>query len=202
MATRPTNLGNLETLKNMIELIDGYRAVVFTDPEKLEKQIKGMAFGGSLAREWKNIKKNLIELSSMMKDNPKLRRKLRIMTILRMGSTFYFVATLASAVFIPRFFVFLFISAFVVYLGSALYERWMRLDLKRHFDSAYREKRDVLKVDAQRLLDQLSTKLREQKADPESYPLWLYNTDYYGISVIRKPGFLAKQYRVNLVLGY
>ena len=182
MAIRPTNLSYLETLKNMIELIDGYRSVVFTDPEKLEKQIKGMPFGGSLAREWKDIKRDLTELSSIMKDNPKLRRKIRIMTILRFGSTLYFVATLASAVFIPRFFVFLFISAFAGYLGSALYERWMRLDMKRHFDSAYQEKKDALKEDAQTLLDQLSRRLREQKADPESYPLSLYNTDYHGIS--------------------
>lgn len=249
---RVYTINNLETLKNLIFLIDCYRVHHYEEIDWVDKAVKAGELGWGFRRDWKNIKRILMKMAALPKPLFHLSRWARIQeyvrfigmivstfTMIVMGVTFFFfwgrkpgsvslITTMLGYIAAPL------IIAFVVsFLAPPLIARKIQGELSR-YRQEHPKKFQIfdfhLKETVQILIDSFvhqakTTRMRGEKQSEsyfdilsrvddfyrsifgrifkshkkgtDEYSFELFNVDYSGIKVVKKPSRFRKFYIVT-----
>lgn len=187
----------------MVTIADGYRNFIFSNLEPFEKEISERKFGSDVLSAWNKVSPSLHRIETAGRSIPGLE------TIWNARSTTFVVAVmLVIATFLPTmmgvrnpwlFYGALYgalsmlaVSGVMSHLSSRRISRYLQQHGSKHSaDTA------IIKDFVQKLLNSLSRHFSEMKTDVAKYPLELYNVDYLGIRIIRRPGF-RRNYQVSI----
>jgi len=199
-------------LKNLIVLIDGYLINYFGDPAPFERPIKAGKLGSEISAEWKEIHRSLMKIATTVKVIPRIGSLLTIQSMLRSAS----LAVSIGAVLLsltgafptylenPLLFLFmLMLIASVMIVASRFAGREVAKRIEAYFEEhkqKYGFVRQYLKQTAQKLLYTLSSYLKTSGEDPSEHTIKLYEANYDGIKVLKKPKWFRKQYVVIVEL--
>jgi len=199
---------DIKLLKHLISFLDGYLANYFDDPEPIENKIKGGKLGREISREWRDIEKSLKKMALTVRRIPKVSLYVKLTSIMRglslvflviaSGTAFTLATSMQSQMILYLFATSLSISSLsAVY--SMIYNRKMNMEIERYFNE-HREKyqfiRGRIKNIVQKLINTYSYYIMENKLDPSKNKLSLYNINYSGIKIVKKPRLLNKKYEV------
>lgn len=242
---------SLETLKDLIFLIDGYRVHHYEEIRWVERAVKAGDLGWKFRQDWDGIKRILTKTATLPKPLSHLFKWAKIqvyirfiglvvstLTMLLLGVTFFFqwgrmpggmslIATTLGYIAVP-----LIISIMVSFLGPPLIARKIDRELSEYRQKNPRRFRifDLrLKATAQNLIDSLvhqvkTSKMGDKERLETSFDLIrnvdsayksffgrifkrrekrtyrhsfeLFNVDYSGIKIIKKPSLFRKFYIV------
>lgn len=208
---KPYRMGknvNLNLLRNLITLIDGYLANYLGDPEPFRGKIKAGALGPELAKEWKRIERSLMKIATTVRRIPTFKSLIKLHTFLKVLATMFMLSgsmLAISAPFFTREISFYYISMLFLTFSAistvwcSILERRIAVRIKEYFDehqTKYKFIRQYLRNVVQRLIFSMAHYMKVDKKDPEKYPLSLYNDDYRGIKIIKKPGLFRSKHKV------
>jgi len=205
---------DLKTLTNLITLLDCYRIDRYVELDSMEKAIKDGKLGKFDVR-WKEIRRILYKIGSLPKLSATIDKLLKIrerVKILAMIGAYLFVFGLG--VFVLTFFsacpewlkhtyAYVAMPSIIIILGTRLADEYISRkialeieNLSKTHSKKFRFLRERLKEIAQELIDHLGNSIKDRNEDADEYKIDLYNTDYAGIKVVKRPGTLRKHYTV------
>jgi hypothetical protein len=199
---------DINLLRNLITLIDGYLINYFDDPLPFGQKLKSGALGPELSKEWKRIERSLMKIAVTMRKMPELKSIVRLCTTLKMLTLVFMVSgtTLAiSASFWVGATYFYYLSTIFITFSAIstiwykIFERKLSVKIKKYFEehkTKYEFTRNYLKNQVQKLIFSMAHHLKVKMENPEKYPLSLYNEDYKGIKIIKKSGWLRGKHKV------
>jgi len=211
---------DLKTAKKILMLIDGYRKLNIEDFAWADKEVKQGKMGTIFSKEWREIREVLLKFAREAGSQRNLLnlaalQQILIQVGLVMSAITTLLATLSVVAFVFHFqwmklipeilsyaFIPLLIGIAVMLVGPPLISRRISSELERFFA----RKRDfVVKADlalknvAQRIIYSISRAVEngdlkvKRRKDCE---LGLFNIDYDGIQIIKKPSLFRKYYIV------
>ncbi len=238
---------DVETLKDIIFLLDGYRIHHYEELDWADKVIKAGEMGHKFKQDWRNIRKILTNMAEVPKSLTYLLKLAKVQMLLRfvalvlssvtmiiIALTFFFFwgknpTGIGSVMFILRYLGIPLLIGFVLsFIGPPLIARkiYRKLDEYRGEQPEKFERYDrILKRTIQRLIYSLTEGLKTRGfVSEEEKPLellasmdqaykgfvrWilrrpkkegteydfefeLFNLDYAGVEVVKKPGLLRK----------
>jgi len=206
-------------LSRVITLVDGYRILHTGTFGKIDKNVTKGVLGRRFAEKWREIRKVLWKMGTHPDEIPKVRTMTTIRIFTGLLATFMMIGGSVLMMIIlfaslGRFM--LFVGAMVYIAGgsilglSILIKRRVAIimeDYYRDRPDLWRKERDYLRVIVQGLIFAMIRYVRRQKRegldkafrkDPDralkKYKIELFNMDYKGINIIKKPGRLRKKY--------
>lgn len=203
---------NLNLLRNLITLIDGYLANYLGDPEPFKRKIRAGALGPELAKEWKRIERSLMKIATTIRRIPAFKSLVKLHTFLKVLATMFMLSgsmlVISVSFFTGEIYLYYLSMLFLTFsaistIWYSILERRLAIKIKEYFDehqTKYRFTRQYLRNVVQRLIFTLAYYMKANGKDPEKYPLSLYNENYNGIKIIKKPGFLRSKYKVIVKL--
>jgi len=200
---------DLDFLRSLILLIDGYLTYFFDDPDPYDRWIRRGALGREFLSEWREVYKTLYKIAGSIKRIPGLKGYVMIQGMLR---AFSIPITLTAAL-LPiagavwgRFLEFMILSFIMAFVGAlALIFSWIAgkkfaegIDqyFKTHKEK-FKFKRSYLRDVVQRLIYSLAYYLKKRGEDLSEYKFKLFNSFYDGIIVLKKPKWFRKKYLVK-----
>ncbi|MFX1486173.1 MAG: hypothetical protein ACFFBS_03555 [Promethearchaeota archaeon] len=206
-------------LSRVITLVDGYRILHTGTFGKIDKNVTKGVLGRRFAEKWREIRRVLWKIGTYPDEIPKVRTLTTIRVFTGLVSTFMMIG--ASILMMVVLFaslgrMMLFIGAMVYIVGGTLLG--LSILLKRRvavvMEDYYRDRpdlwgkeREYLKVIVQGLISAMIRYARRQKHEGldkafrkdeekalKKYKFELFNMDYKGINIIKKPGRLRKKY--------
>jgi hypothetical protein len=203
----------LTDLAHFISVLDGFRvgrSVKLRDLDQYTKKLHLTDMG----RAWKSLRRDLDAIANLPSYSPHMLSYVNILVLLRflMGISFTSLIALSLLVFIGKLELeqppFTFINIFVGLLAFAnivlVIRFFVREKLRGFYESSvsrYRGKIAHLKEVNQVLINQLNEKIRKANENPKKYKLTLYNIDYEGIKVLKKPGWWREHYVAIPIIG-
>jgi hypothetical protein len=199
---------DIDLLRNLITLIDGYLINYFDDFTLLEQKIKVGALGPELAKEWKYIGRSLMRIANTVKRIPGLVAIIKLCTIFRILALLFTMS--GTGLIISTQFAgspsYLYYMSILFLTFSAISITWYRIlerkistrirDYFEKHQTKYGSTRGYLRSSVQKLIFSMANYLKVKRIDPEKYPLSLYNTDYEGVKIVRKRGLLRSKSKV------
>ena len=205
---------DLKTLTNLITLLDCYRIDRYVELDSMEKAIEDGKLGKFDVR-WKEIRRILYKIGGLSKLSAIIDKLLKIrgrVKILSMIGTYFFVFGLG--VFVLTFFnlcpewlkhtyAYVAMPAIIIILGTRLADEYISRkialeieELSKSHPKKFRFLRARLRDIAQDLINRLGKHIKNRREDADKYRIDLYNADYEGIKILKKPGTLRKHYTV------
>ena len=195
----------IEKLAFLIEATDSYRVGRNVDFRKVENSMNGLSslpiLDASTKKKYKKVVESVINL-------PRKDRRAfiwaQLYLIFRFLTRIAFVGFLLSVGLIfyrnPFSGPLLLSSTAILYV--ALIGRWYSLlKLLDFYEVEMKNqpgKDEFLKEFAQKLIEELRSRMREQGVKPSKVKLHLFKRDYSGIRVLKKPGWLRDYYLVEV----
>ncbi|RLI11866.1 hypothetical protein DRO33_03385 [Candidatus Bathyarchaeota archaeon] len=203
---------DLLVLKALIELIDGYRVNYFGDPRPFSERIRDNALGREVKSEWKTIYRALMKIATTVERIPEVRSYISLQSALRFLSIMLTLIGLSiplinmvrgvpTSIWIPFS---LATCGACMLVASWAVGRNMALAIEDYFrehKEKYKFVRAYLARVNQKLINSLRRQLEATGEDPDRYRLKLFNTDYKGIKVVKKPSLFRKRYIVSVEVG-
>jgi len=202
---------DINLLRNLITLIDGYLINYFDDPAPFGQKVKAGALGPELSKEWKYVERSLMKIATTVRKIPELKPLVKLCTILKTLTLIFMVSGTMLAISGP----FLTESPYPYYLSTFfltfsaistiwynILERRLSVKIKEYFEkhkTKYGFTRNYLKNTVQKLIFSMAHHVTVKMVSPEKYPLSLYHEDYKGIRIIKKPGWLRGKYKVVVI---
>jgi len=198
---------DLALLRELIMVVDSYRANRFVNPNRIQKAIEDGKLGTDISKEWKTLKEKMLKKVKSVEKIPGMPTMLKIYHVLSSVSILAFF--LAAAIpLLPIFSSeFLGIGILPITIGLALtlllyvryFERKIAARMDEYFKSHSKEYGDVesyLWQANQKLLRILLTSIEKTGEDSSRHSLSLRNVDYKLVKVIKRPGRFGTKYRV------
>jgi len=200
----------LEELCDLINLLDAYQFNHFRDYTRLDSVINSGILGKAILLRWKEIKPKLIRMAKISRHPPEAIRLMERKTILRFSQAIGLAFT--TAVMIIPFIIPMGFTAFLLFIVCTLanigiYAYMSFIDYKvskimvQYFNKhpeKYSSYRNMLKKWTQELIYIYGNYIRQIKGKPKDYPIELYNVDYNGIRIVKKPRLWRKHYIVHV----
>jgi len=194
-------------LKELIMVVDSYRANRFVNPNRIQRAIEDGKLGPDISREWKTLKEKMLKKVKSVEKIPRMPTMLKIYHVLSSVSILAFF--LAAAIpLLPIFSSeFLGIGILPITIGLALtlllyvryFERRIAARMDEYFKSHFKEFGDVetyLWQVNQKFLRMLLASIEKKGEDPSRHTLSLRNTDYKLVKIIKRPGRFGTKYKV------
>jgi hypothetical protein len=203
----------LNTLIELISVLDGYRINRFADLSSIDQAIKEKKLGLKIATDWKQIRKILQKINIYACSLPSVIRLYKIRTMLVFISSLLSISCLVFIllhflnVSFPRqletpLFLATFIIAIPASLATQFINRKIAIEIEDHLNTLnkksdpFRQNYQQIKAMTQDLLYLLTGTIRKINENPEKYTISLYNVDYKGIKIVKKPTRFRKYFRV------
>jgi hypothetical protein len=188
-------------LAKLISLIDGYAALSVSDPARIRKIIKKNPDDSELESIWKEISRDVDDISTLPSESEVVLKKSKVLGILRpvimflglIVFTIYFVllgsgvlknlGTLGAYAFLIGFVAAYFVGFALYFILNRRLTRTVNTYYERHMGEIAKQRRH-LKVVNQRLIDKLAQIVRSRDYDPNRYKFSLFHDDYANINVI------------------
>jgi hypothetical protein len=194
---------DLHLLGRLIYVLDSYRIHRYEDFTSINKSIKQLKFGKTFKKTWEEeITPILYKMSSLPMSLRKVKLLIRFRSVL--GFITAAVFTVAFIILMARareYGLILSVSAIILltwYTGRPLIDYKIGKILNNYFEE-HPEKfgilRSRLKLIVQNLIDEFS-RLSKNMSEDVVPMLELYNIDYRGIKVIKKPTTFRKHFVV------
>ncbi|MFX1350968.1 MAG: hypothetical protein ACFFA1_01980 [Promethearchaeota archaeon] len=208
-----------DMLSKVITLVDGYRILHTGTFAKIDKNVTKGVLGRRFAEKWREIRKVLWKMGTHPDEIPKVRTLTTIRIFTGLLATFMMIGgsiLMMVIIFASLGRMMLFVGAMVYIAGgtllglSILIKRRVAVmmeDYYRDRPDLWRKEREYLKGIVQGLIFAMIRFVRRQKREGldksfrknpdgalKKYKLELFNMDYKGISIIKKPGRLRKKF--------
>jgi len=188
-------------LATMISLLDGYAALSVTDPARIRRIAKNNSEDTDVKGVWKEISKDVDDISGLPSDSDQIMKQSRLLGILRpvimflglIVFTIYFVLLGTGVIaHLGLIGAYAFLGAFIgaYFVGFAVYFRLNRrltrtvnAYYENHLGDVARQRRHI-KIVNQRLIDKMAMIVRSRDIDPKKYKFSLFHNDYANINVI------------------
>jgi hypothetical protein len=193
---------DLNTVRNMIEWLDGYAACYNADPFRIEKLVKKRNDDADeISKAWSESRSDVSDIITLPDSSEEIKEKQRKTRIYRPVSAVLIFGTGLSVLVISglhiglnRFdlivllAVMLAIYAFVIFFWYQATRQLYKMvrEYYRKNGSRVSKQRAHLKSVTQRLIDFMTQSIRNNKLDPEKYKLKLLHNDYSNIKVLKK----------------
>ncbi len=205
--TRKDEKELLNNLAFLIETTDSYRVGRNTDPRKVESTLQEIfphvsdILDSSTRKKYKRITDFIINLPSRDRNIAKWSAVFTVFRFLLRITLLGFTVAFGLAIYnSPLTFPVLYFLTFLLYI--VLIGRWYSLNKVLDFYefemSNQPGKDSFLRELAQKLIDRLRDKILEFGVKPKKYRLHLFKTDYNGIKIIKRPGWLRDYYLVEV----
>ncbi|MGB9730006.1 MAG: hypothetical protein ACP5GU_09500 [Thermoprotei archaeon] len=192
----------------VIEAFDGYRVGRNANPKRVDAKIRQWhEIEGSLPRKWLSLQRDIDTLINLTLRDPDAKKFANIYVLIKFGLRIVYLLLLSSFLILLRWpdSGMLLIYASLGMLYFLLILRWYTLDkMFMYYEkviSNQRGKVEQLKLAVNSLIKNLIEHLKREKISPKKYRLHLFNTDYDGIKVLKKPGWLRDYYLCEVVIG-
>ncbi len=213
---------DLKAAKKILMLLDGYRRLNIEDFAWADKEVKEGKMGVKFSKDWKKIREVMLKFAREAGSQRRLLnlaalQQILIQAGLVISAITTLLVTLSMVAFLFHYewaklvpeilsyaFIPLAIGIVIMLAGPPLISRKISLELEKFFA---RKKDLVLKADptlkdaAQKIINSISEAIKtgdlkvKKKKDRE---LGLFNIDYDGIKIIKKPSLFRKYYVVLL----
>jgi hypothetical protein len=208
---KPFRRIDLQTLRDFIVALDGYRVHSYTDIESMDKAVSEGKLGNKIAEDWEENRKILIKMASSTAAIPgvlrflKVRDAISLVSMILMSTVFVLLIlqVLLRQSIAGVYIDFIYISAFLFLIISIVSRFLINREVSLKIEKYHAENPEKLRAQIQRLKeitqDLLNTLCRNIKLSgkkPDDYVMKLYNIDYQGIRVLQGPGRWRKYYVV------
>jgi ABC-type multidrug transport system fused ATPase/permease subunit len=211
---------DLKAAKKILMLIDGYRKLNIEDFEWADKEVKDGKMGKRFSQDWKQIRELMLKFAREagsqrhLLDLAALQQILlqvglvvsAITTLLTTLSMMAFVFHLEWAKIIPEVLTYalipLVIGIAIMFAGPPLIARKITSELERF----YQKRKDlvsradaVFKDAVQRIIDSIIQEIKNGNLEvkkKKEYKFGLFNMDYKGVKIVKKPSLFRKYYIV------
>jgi hypothetical protein len=211
---------DLKAAKKILMLIDGYRRLNIEDFAWADEEVKEGKMGAKFSRDWKEIREVMLKFAREAGSQRHLLnlaalQQILIQAGLVISAITTLLATLSMVAFVFHFewaklvpeilsyaFIPLIIGIAVMLAGPPIISRKISSELEKFFA----RKRDfVIKADlalkdtAQRIINSISQAIENgdlKVKKRKECELGLFNVDYNGIKIIKKPSLFRKYYVV------
>jgi hypothetical protein len=188
-------------LATMITLLDGYAALSVTDPARIKRIAKNNSDDADVKAVWKEISKDVDDISGLPSDSDQIMKQSRLLGILRpvimflglIVFTIYFVllgmgviahlGVIGAYAFLGAFIGAYFVGFVVYFRLNRRLTRTVNAYYENHLDEVARQRRHI-KIVNQRLIDKLAMIVRSRDMDPKKYKFSLFHNDYVNINVV------------------
>ena len=190
-------------LATMISLLDGYAALSISDPVRIKRIAKNNSEDQDVKAVWKEISKDVDDISGLPSSSDEVMKKSKILGILRpvvmflglIVFTIYFI--LLGTGIVAHLGVlggYAFLGAFIgaYFVGFAIYftlnrrlTRTVNSYYEKHMGEIAKQRRHIKMIN-QRLIDKLAMIIRSQNQDPKKYKFSLFHDDYANINVVKE----------------
>jgi len=211
---------DLKAAKKILMLIDGYRRLNIEDFAWADKEIKEGKMGVKFSKDWKEIREVMLKFAREAGSQRRLLNLAALQQILiQAGLVISAITTLLTTLSIVAFLfhfewaklipeilsyalIPLAIGIAVMLAGPPLISRKISSELEKFFA---RKKDFVVKADlklkdtAQKIINSISEAIKNgdlKVKKRKEYELGLFNVDYNGIKIVKKPSFFRKYYIV------
>lgn len=198
---------DLALLRELIMVVDSYRANRFVNPNRIQRAIEDGKLGPDISREWKTLKEKMLKKVKSVEKIPRMPTMLKIYHVLSSVSILAFF--LAAAIpLLPIFSSeFLGIGILPITIGLALtlllyvryFERRIAARMDEYFKSHSKEFGDVetyLWQVNQKFLRMLLASIEKRGEDPSRHSLSLRNADYKLVKIVKRPSRFGTKYKV------
>lgn len=211
---------DLKATKKILMLIDGYRKLNLEDFKWADKEVKEGKMGKRFLQDWKEIQEVMLKFAREagsqrhLLDLAALQQILlqvglvvsAITTLLTTLSMTAFVFRFEWAKMIPEILTYalipLIIGIAIMFAGPPLIARRITSELERFFErkKEFVDMADVvLKGAVQRIIYSIIEAIKNGELEikkEKEYELGLFNTDYNGVKIVKKPSLFRKYYIV------
>jgi hypothetical protein len=188
-------------LSNLVSLLDGYAALAVVDPQRIRRIIKRNSNDTEIQAVWKDISRDVDDISTLPSSSEEVMKKSKILGILRpvimflglIVFTIYFVllgsgvlknlGQLGAYAFLIGFIAAYFVGFSVYFILNRRLTRAVNSYYQKHMGEIARQRRH-LKIVNQRLIDKLAMIIRSHDYDPGKYKFTLFHDDYANINVV------------------
>ncbi len=195
------NTADPKDLSNLVSLLDGYAALSIVDPQRIRRIIKRNSNDSDLQAAWKEISRDVDDISSLPSESEEVLKKSKVLGILRpvimflglIVFTIYFVllgsgilrnlGQLGAYAFLIGFIAAYFVGFFVYFFLNRRLTRTVNTHYQKHMGEIARQRRHIKTVN-QRLIDKLAMIVRSHDYDPAKYKFSLFHDDYANINVV------------------
>lgn len=211
---------DLKVFKKIILLLDGYRKLNIEDFQWADEEVSEGKLGNKFARDWKEVRKMMLKFARMAGSQRHLLNLAALQQILLqagfvLSSITLLLMTLGIVSFIfqykwakliPQILKYaaipLIIGLTLIFAGPPLIARKITAELEEYYKKKpefLKESNTKLKHVVQKMIYSLMEGIKNNKIQVEKeseYEFGLFNIDYKGIRVVKKPGFFRKYYIV------
>lgn len=198
----------LSDLAFVIEALDGYRVGRNANPKNVDTKIRQWhEIEESLPRKWLSLQRDIDTLINLTLRDPDAKKFANIYVLIKFGLRIVYLLLLSSFLVLMRWpdtgIMLIYISLGALYFLLIL--RWYTLDrMFTYYEkviSGQPGKTEQLRLAVNSLIKKLTEYLRREKISPKKYRLHLFNTDYDGIKVLKKPGWLRDHYLCEIIVS-
>ena len=189
----------------LIKALDGFRVGFYTDISRIREALVELGLPNKPV-DWNEVLAAIEDIAKIPSRDPSYERLIRLeraatwlfgvslivlvsSLVLMFGLSNIYLSFIATMIAFALTNVGYFLKIYVSYRTSQIYSRNYSLLEKRGA---------VLKRAIELLLSRLRGELRKLGISPSEYRINLYNSDYRGIYVIKKPSFIRSRYVVSL----
>lgn len=191
----------LEDLATLISAIDGFRVGRCAELRSVEKIVKKVRLTDT-GRKWKSIRRDLEAIMDLPTSSSKVMFMMNLALLLRflgvLSYTMVFILAIMMGLGLsPSFnvnasiFVTIFDYVLIFGIGVLVVRYFVKEQIKKFFDQSadkFKGKSAHLRELNQELLNRLSEGIKKSNGKSRDYKLTLFNADYNGIKILKKPG--------------
>jgi len=201
----------LDTIASLASYYDFLRSNVVIDPEKVLKKTKEIGEG---RKYWKHFTKETRRVVAKIRKSGRIKNLIKVSRILEFITLVYFMLVVMAAlawqlkIDLPPELWFIssnsplltwpsIILLFVIADITLFMLTLTRYEIKKQSGEGIKEDKlakQRLKEAAQYYINKLAEEIKRYNFDPEKFKIKLRKTDYKGIKVVEKPGFLRGYY--------
>jgi uncharacterized membrane protein len=200
----------LEDIAFMIEATDSYRVGRNIDFKKVESVMERLSpelpdiFNSATKKKYKKTVDFITSLPFRNRSMRKFAILYMLFRFLLRVSLVGFLLSIGLIFYAPPYSTPTLIAS-TSSLYAALVGRWYTLmKLLEFYEREMRNqpgKDELLKEIAQKLIDELSSKIGERGVKPGKYKLHLFRDDYSGVRILKRPGWLRDYYLAEVEIG-
>jgi len=189
----------LEDLATLISAIDGFRVGRCAELKSVERIVRRVHLTDT-GRKWKSIRRDLQDIMDLPTSSPKVMFMMNLALLLRfLGLLSYTIVILLAVMMGLRLSLNIEASAFVNIFNYALIfgicvlvvRYFVKEQIKKFFNQSadkFKGKSAHIRELNQDLINRLREGIKKSNGKSRDYKLTLFNADYKGIKVLKKPG--------------
>jgi len=188
----------LEDLATLISAIDGFRVGRCAELKSVEKIVRRVRLTDT-GQKWKSTKRDLEAIMNLPASSPKVMFMMNLALLLRFLGLLSYTTVVIMAITVAvspslnietSTFANIFDYVLIFGIGILVVRYFVREQIKKFFNESadrFRGKSAHLRDLNQELMNRLRAGINKNRGKPRDYKLILFNADYNGIKVLKKP---------------